>query len=68
MTHEDDKALAIPATQSPVDEFNEAFRYHLGDLKVLEPVDAETLESLATIASLRGRDDIAAKLRVDIAK
>ena len=45
-----------------VEKFNEAFCYAAGDMKILMPVDRETIQTLATLAGLRGRADIATEL------
>ena len=50
--------------ESAVFDFNDAFHYQTSACEILLPVEAETLESMADVAELRGRKDIAIRLRI----
>ena len=52
------------ALELAVAEFNDAFRHQTSAAQILLPVEAETLEAMAVVAELRGRTDIAIRLRI----
>jgi hypothetical protein len=54
----------VNSLESAVAEFNDAFRHQTSAAQILLPVEAETLEAMAVVSELRGRTDIAIRLRI----